>query len=311
MTYRKTRIALLGGLGNQLFQLAALLSVESIQYQLDCSFESVRRTRNIEDLFYFKMPNHSTRSDDLKKYPLLKKAYNFSLRMQLRRIHPILKKLLNAGLIVLNNFFSMQSYALQVSSNLGYVPILKSRKKSLILHGYFQSYRYLKNPRVLGQMKNLRLVDEPAEVLEYRKLSLELKPLVIHIRRGDYRVEDNFGLLGSKYYENALELIWRDDEFKEIWLFSDEPEVALSLIPAQFRNLVRVIPDLDGVPATTLEIMRLGYGFVIANSSFSWWGASLSQNSDAKVVAPSKWFKGMDDPSDLISPEWLRVQPDF
>jgi hypothetical protein len=53
--------------------------------------------------------------------------------------------------------------------------------------------------------------------------------------------------------------------------------------------------------------MRLGHGFVIANSSFSFWGAMLANRSeDIDVVAPEPWFSGMPEPRDLIPPNWLR-----
>ena len=105
--------------------------------------------------------------------------------------------------------------------------------------------------------------------------------------------------------------MWDSSTFGKIWLFSDEPEEALSAIPSAYRNHIRVIPNLDSIPATTLELMRLGHGYVIANSSFSWWAASLSRNVGSQIVAPSKWFKGKEDPVDLIPAQWKRVDSNF
>jgi hypothetical protein len=69
-----------------------------------------------------------------------------------------------------------------------------------------------------------------------------------------------------------------------------------------------VVPDKDISPSETLELMRYGRAYVIANSSFSWWGAYLRMNHRASVYAPKKWFKGMEDPADLIPPDW-RIVP--
>jgi hypothetical protein len=54
--------------------------------------------------------------------------------------------------------------------------------------------------------------------------------------------------------------------------------------------------------------MRYGSSYIIANSSFSWWGAYLRKNQNAPVYAPNKWFKGMDDPDQLLPPDWRIVQ---
>ena len=77
------------------------------------------------------------------------------------------------------------------------------------------------------------------------------------------------------------------------------------------RLPVRWINSVDASVASTLQAMRLGHGYVVANSSFSWWAAFLSFNGASEVVAPSPWFKGMDDPKDLIPPNWSQVDAGY
>lgn len=311
MTRQSARISLLGGLGNQLFQLAAVMSVDSKDRQLDASFVSVRRTDNVEDIFYFVLPSGVSRVAKIEPFLFLQKGFNFALRFSLSKKISWLKGTIRWILNLVANLTLREPFALQIGSNLGYVPIVQRRDKNLYLHGYFQSYQYLQSRDVLKQLMEMKLASDHDELSKYRQLAETTHPLVVHVRRGDYKTESNFGLLGPKYYESAIDLMWSTNAFKEIWLFSDEADAALELIPSRYQSHVRVIPDIDGIPATTLEIMRLGSGYVIANSSFSWWGAALSKNSKAMVVSPDKWFKAMNDPLDLIPPNWTQLPSDF
>jgi len=64
--------------------------------------------------------------------------------------------------------------------------------------------------------------------------------------------------------------------------------------------------NIDNSSASTLEAMRFGRGYVIANSTFSWWGAYLSHTDHAEVIAPDPWFQGMDSPDSLIPRNWQK-----
>jgi hypothetical protein len=54
--------------------------------------------------------------------------------------------------------------------------------------------------------------------------------------------------------------------------------------------------------------MRLGEGYVIANSTFSWWGAYLSRSSNPLIIAPRPWFSKVESPRDLIPDSWLTIE---
>jgi hypothetical protein len=97
--------------------------------------------------------------------------------------------------------------------------------------------------------------------------------------------------------------------FTDIWVFSDEIELAKEKIPEIYLDRVRWIENVDNSSAASLDAMRLGHGYVIANSTFSWWGAMLSVNTEAPVVAPKKWFRNAPDPVDLIPDSWIRFDP--
>lgn len=119
--------------------------------------------------------------------------------------------------------------------------------------------------------------------------------------------KNNFGIPGKDYYTDAISQQWSTGLYKKIWVFSDEPEVAVSHLPQQYLSQIRWIPEIDSSAAQTLEVMRLGAGFVIGNSTFSWWGAFLAYNSEAHVIAPRPWFKFGKSPQDLIPPGWKQI----
>jgi hypothetical protein len=311
MTLDQAKIPLLGGLGNQLFQLAALLSLDAKSSVLECSWGNARKTNNLEDIFYYKIVNGVTRSETKKFRTILQKGFNFMLRIQLKDLPRAYRWSSCFFWERAVSLVSRRSYALRASRELGFVNLRPTKKRSVLLHGYFQTYKYFETSDVKKKLMGLKLKSPPSAIKQYEQISIIERPLVVHIRRGDYKLENNFGILGDRYYEESLEIMWNKNFYGRIWLFSDEPEEALNVIPEAYRQYIRVIPNLDLVPAATLELMRLGLGYIIANSSFSWWGAMLSKHPNPTVIAPNKWFKNLADPACLIPPGWIKVNSHF
>ena len=71
---------------------------------------------------------------------------------------------------------------------------------------------------------------------------------------------------------------------------------------------VRFFSQIEHSTAVTFEIMRLGFGYVIANSCFSWWSAFLRYDKNAKVIAPETWFKALESPKCLFPSDWSLTQ---
>jgi hypothetical protein len=150
-------------------------------------------------------------------------------------------------------------------------------------------------------------VKEPSEELTSLTESADQEePIVIHMRFGDYRLENSFGLLTPKYYQESVRELWESGLYKTLWVFSDEIDEARKYLQGVDINEIRYISDVANSSAQTLEAMRLGKGYVIGNSSFSWWAARLSRNQNAKVIAPTPWFIGQNEPIELIPPNWVR-----
>jgi hypothetical protein len=128
---------------------------------------------------------------------------------------------------------------------------------------------------------------------------------VIHVRRGDYVGNLGAGLLSSEYYNYAIRIL--NGSQRNIWVFSDDIQVAKGEFSKYSTSNWRWIGSSElSSPSQNLYLMSLAKDIVIANSTFSWWGAML--NHKKNVVAPEKWSRNQEDPRDLYPPEWKTIQ---
>jgi hypothetical protein len=310
---KQHRVILMGGLGNQLFQYAFALELSERTQSaviLDPNFLSIRKddSGNLDLEKYAldsKIQIEATRPTPL----LLRKIIGFALRMHLKpgnRLHDYFCTFLRFISTIVTSIHLRNFELVYISKDNGYVEPGKIFGSTFFV-GYFQSYRYLQSLK--SDITEIRLKNETRsdEIGEFLKSSDDDIPLAVHIRLTDYRNEPNFGVLSQKYYSNAIAYHFGKFEYSRIWLFSDEPEIALEFIPTQYRPLVINVSKLVSSTVETLELMRMAKGFVIANSSFSWWAAHLSRQKMPFVTFPSPWFANMTEPRDLIPPNWQSI----
>jgi len=130
-------------------------------------------------------------------------------------------------------------------------------------------------------------------------------PVSLHVRRGDYTLaaEGNIAL-PLDYYRRAIEFIRERFEDTTFFIFSDDIEFARRNLPAGMRQIfVEGNDDLSS--HEDLRLMAACQHHVIANSSFSWWGAWLNPSPEKVVVAPRHWHLSPDsDYPDLLPPTW-------
>jgi hypothetical protein len=197
------------------------------------------------------------------------------------------------------------------SSEIGFDQRLENAKCVRQISGYFQSYKYFDG---INDLKFKRLtLSQPSEwYLEKSNLLGKFKWIAIHVRRGDFKSHaSTVGLLSSSYYLNAVEhLDIRTADRLPIVIFSDEIEVARELLaPLSSRVYEWICPPEEISASESLILMSEASASVIANSTYSWWGAKLG---DPKlVVAPKKWFKSAVDPRDLYPQDWILVESEW
>lgn len=251
---------LMGGLGNQMFQIAATTA-----YALDNGAEAV---------FPFTTDLGCSR----------KKSYTDSVLKKTKRDD--LNKLFSKTTTVqLNENGSVHAYAR--------LPSLKEIFSSgtvggnVYLNGYFQSHKYFEKHSDV--IKNLFDDENEKELLKIKYFLLDqLESLSIHVRRGDYvHLQDVHYNLPISYYANALNVIKENSDFetRRVFIFSDDIEWCKN---SQFFSSIPNVVFVDEDEVVSLYLMSMCTHHIIANSTFSWWGAYLSGSKN--VVMPSKWF---------------------
>jgi len=312
MMPRRTFISLTGGLGNQLFQLASGLANSQESLELITYLGEPRLAKDGEpDLLSFVLPSGVSIARKKRGGIFGRKASRLLLRMSTNFLEHRGDDYLRKFVLFFAKFlFSIKistKVVIKVSSGLGYSEIGEIYRDTLLV-GYFQSYKWASQAHVLSSLMRMKLISQSREVDSYKDLAKIERPLAIHVRLGDYRNESSFGILPDRYYEVAIHEQLRVRKYGSIWLFSDELELAKDVIPIDVTLPIRLIPTVNESSAATLEVMRFCTGYVIANSTFSWWGAFLSYTPDATVFAPKPWFQGMEDPRELIPRHWTNLE---
>jgi hypothetical protein len=287
----------MGGLGNQLFTFAAGLYLQELQGH-DVSFYAphlknpkahgyIHADSSILD-FGFGSDFYA----DVKGGEMCKQIRDFISAYENRALP-------------LHGFVS-RCFPSHSSKQLGHDAEIDSVKKGTFVRGYFQSFRYLEALQSKGHFMVLKLLEPSQSFKEWEQRALSEKPLVMHIRRGDYSKTPSLGMLSTDYYQQAISAA-RDRSGKanpKFWIFSDDAEFAQALVTEIGVEGLVISRGTNLRPAEELGLMTLGSGHVLANSSFSWWGASMSSISEF-VIYPDKWFRGIEDPADLVAPTWI------
>lgn len=131
----------------------------------------------------------------------------------------------------------------------------------------------------------------------------------VHVRRGDYvtnsAANQIHGCCSLEYYENAIKTMLNIVNADHFVVFSDDPHWVKANLDMPSHTIF--IDYNTGVESyNDMRLMSLCRHHIIANSSFSWWGAWMGGNPDKVVVAPKRWFQSaLPDPSDLYCKEWV------
>jgi len=193
--------------------------------------------------------------------------------------------------------------------------------KDLYLSGYWQSERYFKNIENLIQSDFTTTAEPNQENKTLMEEMSRVNAVSLHIRKGDYlsnnKYKDFFGGLDISYYKNAIDHIQQKVSSPKFYIFSDNIEWCRS----EFNNLQNTLfidHNLGNQSYMDLVLMSKCKHNIIANSTFSWWGAWLNKNSDKIVIVPNNWFQTNFnkksvykskhyDTKDLIPEQWLKL----
>jgi hypothetical protein len=313
---RSVGLYLTGGLGNQLFQIAAAISIaqgREIQVIEKPGRPRLNASKDPElfSLSVDRITNlHRIKVDGY----LFRKSIGYVLRTGIwpKKIErsPFLVVATKVVATVIHSLRLRKLYFPMSISDVGYSD-LKARVNperifNPFLIGYFQSFVWPESVR--NQLELLEINQEGPDLQSLRQQAKSLAPIVIHIRRGDYLAESTFGLPGDLYYRAGMEIVNRSYPHHPIWVFSDDVDEAKEILSWLPSERVNYISDVDEHSAASFMAMRLGCAYIIANSTFSWWGAFLSDTRNPLVIAPDPWFIAQKEPRFLIPKDWIRIK---
>ena len=266
----RVSIQIMGGLGNQLFQIFFLLAYS--------------KKHNLR--YYFPLTTSKRKT-----------YWNDFLRSLRKYVVP--STIVKNYDIIFEYSFEYQEYP--------------SNQNSTLFHGYFQSYLYWESHqeeiiRELRFKDLLQLVPDPHQ-----------NSISLHFRIGDYKFKQHYHpILPLNYYQKALEYFEKKKKYNIYYFFENED---VALVMENIISLQQQFPNFEFISMTHLKedwkellFMSKCNHHIIANSSFSWWGAYLgeicSTQSSKLIFYPSIWF-GKDanyETKDLFPPRWKKIK---
>jgi len=176
------------------------------------------------------------------------------------------------------------------------------------LAGYWQSEKYFAD--VAPQIRTDFSFRTPlgGKNAELAHVIGAAKAVSLHVRRGDYandpKTKSTHGLCSLDYYRVAIDRVAAVVPKPVFFIFSDDIAWVRANLPMTFEH--HFVEHNQGVASyNDMRLMSLCQHHVIANSSFSWWGAWLNPSTDKTVVAPQKWFAGAKSVHDLFPAKWV------
>lgn len=282
---------LMGGLGNQMFQYAAgraLAVSNNCDLKLDVSGYKNYTLHNGYELNLFKIQAGIATDVEISGF----------VKGQTRWSRFISKKL------------KLKNKSHLIEKNFDYDPSFFEIKRPIYIDGYWQSYQYFESIE-----SQLKLELTPTTRLSGLNLTIskqmaKCNSVSLHIRRGDYvsNLEANktHGFIGIEYYNKAISFIHEQVLHPHFFVFSDDIAWARENLGLTI-NVVFINHNQGRSSFEDMRLMSLCKYNIIANSSFSWWGAWLNTNPNKIVIAPKQWFANMQDTSDLMPENWLKM----
>jgi len=309
---KKNSVLLYGGLGNQLFQIAAGLYASNNTFlEIVGKVGEPRLNLNgLPDALTFDLPQNSVYTQDENMCFHEKRFYLYLLKVSSHGFRDLKGKIVGRTLRPIYTFLTFRRFPQQklfLSNGVGFDDRLSMDLTNSLLIGCFHSYRWGANDIVKSKMRSLTIGLEKSWLKELYEFSKDEKPIVVHIRRGDYRVIPELGYIGIDYFLTAINKMKLIYPHSRIWIFSDDFDFVKQSLPASLIQNARLIDNDQANAALNLQAMRYGHSYIISNSTFSWWGAFLSFNENATVMRPKFWFKTKPNPRDIFPEEWIAI----
>ncbi len=278
-------VKMIGGLGNQLFQYAFYLSLKmkGSDVKVDLSeYKNYKLHSGYVLKDYFNINIDSAKKNELKS---IKTSTSFIFRH-------LFKGYRKKTHILESNYSQYSKYSHDV-----------------YLEGYWQTPKYFKGIEdILYETINFYLEDN--RDLEYYSQKIKSSNAVsVHIRGGDYVNNSFYAQLNSEYYIGCIDYLVNKIGNIELFVFTDDQSYAKIIMEGINHRASIVLAYENKKDHHDMYLMSLCQHNIIANSSYSWWGAWLNRKKDKIVIAPRKWYSDENlnkKNDDMIPKDWLR-----
>lgn len=297
----KKLVKLNGGLGNQMFQYAfglALSKKLNVEVLFDFRFfEEIKKYKDLPHREYglgnFAGECKEANDEDLAKI-ILNKKYSKWEKLLWRTLR--IKKYKPYGNV------AAPKTAYKYDKNL-----FKSNN-FYFYDGYFQNEKYFIDVRedILKAFSLKEPLDQKNQAL--MDVIKGINSVSIHIRRGDYVTLESankfHGTCSLEYYQKAIEYIAKHTKNPHFFLFSDDVKWVIQNLKIDYPYTVIDFNQNKGY--LDMELMKHCKHNILANSSFSWWGAWLNENPKKIIIAPKNWIADKQK-CNIVPKEWIKL----
>lgn len=283
-------VKIVGGLGNQMFCYAYAKSLEQKGHEvkIDISAFETYKLHGGYQLDKYNIDLNSSTKEENSKF------YTNSL------IYRVMRKLNIGNPKIIKEKSLLFDYK------------LLNIEDGCYLDGYFQCEKYFKDIReiILKQFTINQDISNYTKEIK-NKIQNFQNSCSLHIRRGDFVNSTNINIHGAcdiEYYKKAMKYLEEKVVNINYFIFSDDIEWVKENLAIQ--NAIYIDSKEKRIPHEDIYLMSLCKNNIIANSSFSWWGAWLNQNEKKMVIAPKRWFaddKLESQSKDIVCESWVRV----
>jgi predicted small secreted protein len=298
------------------YALYRYLQQKNINAFLDVNGYSSRPKHNHETyrLDYFDLPNLKKATFDESKdimdfsygysisHLLNKRAYNVLLFAILKKAEKRIKNIFGI------NYKLKKTHYIETEKNRDFYKTGINSKTRIYMEGFFQSWEIIK------PIKNILINDFefhlplPLNIQNILTNIQKCNSVSIHLRCGDYLTSKTLNICSPTYYENSVRYFYKIFRDAVFFIFCDDLNYVKSNIA--FIENYYIIDTSNEMKSDyyDLFLMTKTKHNIIANSTFSWWGAFLNTNDEKIVIAPQQWFADNSLTTDEICPpEWIRI----
>jgi hypothetical protein len=299
-------LKLQGGLGNQLFQYATgrALSIElNTILKLDLSFYNNNEFSKVYRLNEFNLPFEIANKQEIDQ-----------IRNQDHV--PLIFRILNKTGVKVSPYFK-RSHLIEKEILKLYNPDIK-KGIDYYIDGWLGDEAYFKmhEKQIRKDLRSDDLLNNESKIVLDKIVNSN--SVAIHIRRGDYLTNSFFANLSQEYYSRSISFISKEISHPAFFFFSDDIKWVKENISVNEKHIFVEHNSAAATKWNTIgeinDLLLMSYcnHQIIANSTFSWWGAWLNSNPDKVVIAPRKWFDNAKAQSDyerghFIPIKWIKI----